>query len=359
MKHEYSIAIIGATGNAGHKTLQILEERNFPVFSVHLVASAGSVGKEMSFRNHTLKVQHFSDIDFSGIRLVFFCGGNALAQQYICDVTKKGCVVVDKSSYFRLDPKVPLVIPEVNGDVLQKGAPLGIVSTPNCVATPLIMTLEALSHIASPKRAVVSTYQSVSGAGRRAIDELYIQTKSLLGGGGTVAAEIFPKRIAHNVIPVIGDILGNGITEEEEKISFEVCKVLKSDVKIAVTCVRVPVFIGHCMSVACEFKGPVSENDAFEVLENLDGIICLDRRDNGGVFATPIDVQNEDAVYVSRIRRDHSVKNGLIYWIASDNLRKGAALNSVQIAEEMIRRDPSLALFQRRNRLLSKHALFR
>ncbi|MDR2268495.1 MAG: aspartate-semialdehyde dehydrogenase [Holosporaceae bacterium] len=347
MKREYNIAIIGATGNAGRKTVQILEERKFPVSSLQLVASEKSAGKIVSFRRENLKVRPFFEIDFSNVQLAFFCVNNALSRKYVPTVTGKGCVVVDKSSYFRLDPKVPLVIPEVNGDMLHKGAPLGVISTPNCVAIPLIMTLKALSQITTLKRAIISTYQSVSGAGRRAMDELYAQTKNLMCAQEFVS-EVFQKQIAYNIIPAIGDLLSNGNTEEEEKISSEVCKMLKSDIKVAVTCVRVPVFIGHCLSVACEFKGAVSEKDAFDAFENFDGIVCVDRRDNGGAFVTPIDVQNEDSVYVSRIRRDASVKNGLIYWIASDNLRKGAALNSVQIAEEMIKTAPNLSIFKRR-----------
>ncbi|GHU14933.1 aspartate-semialdehyde dehydrogenase [Alphaproteobacteria bacterium] len=342
---EYNIAVIGATGNSGMKTLQILVERNFPVADVIAVASEKSVGKEISFKNRSVKVQRFSDVDFSNVHIAFFCAGGVFSRKYAESVTDKGCTIIDKSSHFRLNPKVPLIIPEVNAKALCKGAPLGIVSTPNCIAVPLTMTLKALAEISSIKRVVVSTYQSVSGAGKRAIDELYNQSKSIISAFQP-SIEVFPKQIAYNVIPAVGNILPSGISEEEEKVAFEVCKLLKSDVRVAVTCVRVPVFIGHCMSVSCEFAKPVTEENAYDVFENFDGILTIDRREES-MFVTPIDIQNEDAVFVSRIRRDTTIKNGLMYWIASDNLRKGAALNSVQIAEEMIDEDPSLSIFKK------------
>jgi aspartate-semialdehyde dehydrogenase len=209
------------------------------------------------------------------------------------------------------------------------------------------MTIKALSTISPVKRAVVSTYQSVSGAGRLAVDELYGQTKSIVAAGA-VKSEIFPKQIAFNVIPAIGELHQSGVTDEEDKISAEVCKILKSDTKIAVTCVRVPVFVGHAMSVACEFNEPITEKDAHKAFENFDGIVVVDRRGESGVFATPLDARGEDAVYVSRTRSDQTISAGLLYWIAADNLRKGAALNSVQIAEQMILLDPDLTSFQRK-----------
>ncbi|MDR2681543.1 MAG: aspartate-semialdehyde dehydrogenase [Holosporaceae bacterium] len=343
---EYNVAVVGATGNAGMKTLQILAERNFPIANIVAIASEKSVGKEVSYKNKSLRVQRFSDVDFSTMHLAFFCAGGAFSRKYADTVTEKGCVIIDKSSHFRLNPKVPLVVPEINAKVLRKGAPLGIISTPNCVAVPLSMTLKALAEIAPLKRAVVSTYQSVSGAGKKAVDELYDQSRSIISAAAP-NIHVFSKQIAYNVIPAVGDILSAGISEEEEKISFEVCKILKSDIRVAVTCVRVPVFIGHCMSVACEFSKPITEENVYDVFENFDGILTIDRREESGAFATPVDVQNEDAVFVSRIRKDLTVKNGLMYWIASDNVRKGAALNSVQIAEEMIREDPTLSTFKR------------
>ncbi|GHT95143.1 aspartate-semialdehyde dehydrogenase [Alphaproteobacteria bacterium] len=342
---EYNVAVVGATGNAGMKTIQILAEKNFPVADVIAIASEKSIGREISFKNRTVKVQRFSDVDFSNVHIAFFCAGGAFSRKYAESVTDKGCVIIDKSSHFRLNPKVPLVIPEVNAKVLHKGAPLGIISTPNCVAVPLTMTLKALSEISPIKRVVVSTYQSVSGAGKRAVDELYNQSKSVISAFQP-SVEFFSKQIAYNVIPAVGNILPSGVSEEEEKIAFEVCKLLKSDVRVAVTCVRVPVFVGHSMSVSCEFSKPVTEENAYDVFENFDGILTVDRREES-VFVTPLDVQNEDAVFVSRIRRDTTIKNGLMYWVVSDNVRKGAALNSVQIAEEMIDEDPSLSIFKK------------
>ncbi len=343
---EYNIAVVGATGNAGMKTLQILAERNFPIDNITVIASEKSVGSSISFKNKTLKVKPFQSIDFSQIHIAFFCAGGTFSRKNAEAVTNQGCVIIDKTSHFRLNPKVPLIIPEINAKILSKGSSLGIISNPNCVAIPLAMTLKALSEIAPIKRVVVSTYQSVSGAGKEAVNELFNQTKKIISAQ-TLKPEIFQKQIAYNVIPAIGNITASGITDEEEKISSEVCKILKSDVKVAVTCVRVPVFVGHCMSVACEFNKTISEKNVYDAFEKFDGIITIDRRNEYAEFTTPIDAQGEDNVYVSRIRKDASIKNGLLYWIASDNLRKGAALNSVQIAEELINEDPQLTIFKR------------
>ncbi|MDR0968564.1 MAG: aspartate-semialdehyde dehydrogenase [Holosporaceae bacterium] len=342
---EYNVAVIGATGNAGMKTLQILAERDFPVKNMTAIASERSVGKEVSFRDETLKVQKIADVDFSKVDLAFFCAGSGVSRRYAGVATAAGCVVIDKTSHFRLNPKVPLIIPEINGDVLKKGAPLGIASTPNCAATPIAMTLKGLSALAPIKRVVATTFQSVSGAGRAAIDELYEQDKTLLSGG-TPKTEVFSRQIAFNVIPVVGGLYESGVSEEEDKVSCEIRKILKSDVQVAVTCVRVPVFIGHCATIACEFSKQISAENVREAFENVEGVLVLDRRGESEIFATPLDVQGEDAVYVSRIRKDESVKSGLLYWVAADNLRKGAALNSVQIAELMVSIDPTLRKFQ-------------
>lgn len=346
---EYNVAIVGATGSTGGKTIDILAERKFPVANLIPIASNRFSGREVSFRNKSIKVATFENVDFSDIDLAFFCAGNTVTRKYAEQVTDCGSVIIDKSSYFRLNSKVPLIIPEINAKALKKGAPLGIISTPNCIVVPLAMTLKALSEISPIKRVVVSTYQSVSGAGRRAIDELFKQAKTIIAAGSPIP-EVFQKQIAYNVIPAIGDIGTLGACDEEEKISTEICKILKSDIKVAVTCVRVPTFIGHCLSLACEFAKPITEDDAFEAFDNFEGIVTLDRRDGAGVFATPIDVQGEDGVYVSRIRRDYSVKNGLMLWVACDNLRKGAALNSVQIAEEMIAEDLNLTMFKKQSK---------
>lgn len=343
----YNIAVVGATGNAGMTTLQILEERKFPVNEIVAIASEHSIGRLVSFKNKDIKIQLFSDVDFSKIDIAILCAGSGFSHRNAASITDAGAVIIDKTSCFRLNPKVPLIVPEINGDSLQKGAPLGIISTPNCVAVPLSLTLKALMQIAPIKRVVVSTYQSVSGAGKKGVEELYSQSKAILSTGA-VNSEVFQKQIAFNVIPQIGDMYENGITDEEDKISSEVCKILKSSVKVAVTCVRVPSFIGHGMSVACEFAKAITEKEAYDAFNNFDGVVTLDRRNDGIGVATPIDSQGEDAVYVSRIRLDNTMKNGLLYWTVSDNLRKGAALNSVQIAEEMVRMDPSLKLFKSR-----------
>lgn len=344
----YNIAVIGATGNAGMTTLQILAERNFPVNNVVAIASKKSVGKVVSFGDKSLKVQNLSDIDFFNFDIAIFCAGSAVSARCFEEVTKSGCVMIDKTSYFRFNPKVPLIVPEINGDVLQNGACLGVISTPNCVATPLSMTLKALSKVAPIERVVVSTYQSVSGAGKRAIEELYSQTKDTMVAARN-KGEVFGKPIAFNVIPLVGDLDAHGVSDEEEKISGEICKILRLPIRVAVTCVRVPVFIGHAMSVACEFSEPVTVEQAYEAFEDFEELVVVDRRDRNDGFATPLDVQGEDGVYVSRIRKDTTVTNGLLYWAVADNLRKGAALNSVQIAETMIGIDPTLQIFKRQN----------
>lgn len=345
-EHGYNIVVAGATGNAGMMTLQILAERKFPIKNIVAAASKKSVGKVVSCGDRSLKIQSLSDIDFSDFNIAVFCAGSAVSARCFEKVTKSGCVMIDKTSYFRFNPKVPLVVPEINGNILRNGAPLGVISTPNCVATPLCMTLKALSEAAPIERIVVSTYQSVSGAGKRAIDELYSQTKNTIAAAKN-KKEVFPKQIAFNVIPLVGDLDANGVSDEEEKISGEICKILKMPVRAAVTCVRVPVFIGHAMSVACEFSEPVTVDQAYEAFENFEELVVVDRRDREDGFATPLDIQGEDGVYVSRVRKDTTVPNGLLYWVAADNLRKGAALNSVQIAEKMIEIDPALKIFKR------------
>ncbi|MDR0631688.1 MAG: aspartate-semialdehyde dehydrogenase [Holosporaceae bacterium] len=346
MKNTYNVAVIGATGSTGMGTLQILAERNFPANNVIAVASEKSVGRPVSFGNKTLKVQRISNVNFSNVDISFFCAGSAVSRKNAEAVTGAGCIIIDKTSHFRLNPRVPLIIPEVNLDMLKGGAPVGIISTPNCITTPLAMTLKALSKLSPIKRVVVSTYQSVSGAGRGAIDELYNQNKAIIEAG-VPRSEVFSKQIAFNVIPVIGSLYESGISEEEDKISCEICKILKSDIKVAVTCVRVPVFIGHSISVACEFSQSIQEEEMYEAFESVEGIAVLDRKGESEIFATPLDVQGEDAVYVSRIRKDVTVKSGILYWATTDNLRKGAALNSVQIAESLIAIDPQLKKFRK------------
>lgn len=345
MSKNYNIVVVGATGNAGQTTLQILDERNFPINKIYAVASKRSLGKFVSCGDRSLKICELSEIDFSDVDIAIFCAGSGVSARYYEEVTKAGCTIIDKTSYFRFHPNVPLIVPEVNGEMLQKGANMGIVSNPNCVATPLSMSLKALSNVAPINRVVVSTYQSVSGAGKRGISELYSQTKNAIVAAES-RSEIFPKQIAFNVIPLVGGLDANGVSAEEEKIAGEICKILKMPIRVAVTCVRVPVFIGHAMSIACEFENSVTVENAWEAFQSFEGLVTIDRRDRDDGFITPLETQGEDGVYVSRVRRDMTVPNGLLYWVAADNLRKGAALNGVQIAETMIKIDPTLAKFK-------------
>lgn len=351
---KYNVAVVGATGLVGTNTMSILAERGFPLADCVAVASDRQFTKSTTFGDRKVDLLKISDVDFSKYDLTFLCVPDAVARKYIDKITDAGSVVIDKSACFRLDPKVPLIVPEVNGEMLNKGASMGIVAGPNCVAAPLCVVLKALSAIAPIKRAVVSTYQSVSGAGLRALEEFFHQSKNVIVGsswsaeGAASNGEVFATPMAFNVIPSIGGIDSEGFSGEEKKVVDELRKILRFDTKIAVTCVRVPVFIGHCMSVACEFGGPVTDSDAFEAFNDFEGIVTIDRREGDGVFITPKEVEGEDAVFVSRIRRDYSTKNGLLLWIGSDNLRKGAALNSVQIAEKMIEIDPSLDKFRKK-----------
>lgn len=347
---KYSVAIVGATGLVGTKTMSILSERGFPVGDCVAVASDRQFAKTTMFGERKVDLLKISEVDFSKYDLTFLCVPDVITQKYAKHIADSGSVIIDKSALFRLDPKVPLIVPEVNGDMLNKGAPLGIVAGPNCVAAPLCVVLKALSSIAPIKRAVVSTYQSISGAGLRSLEDFFNQSKRVIVGsscGVEEDQEDSAVSTAFNVIPSIGGIDSEGSCGEEKKITDEVRKVLKSDIKIAVTCVRVPVFIGHCMSVACEFDGSVTDSAAFDALNDFEGIVTVDRREGSGIFITPREVEGEDAVFVSRVRKDYSTKNGLLLWVGSDNLRKGAALNSVQIAEKMIEIDPTLNKFRK------------
>ncbi|MDR0677185.1 MAG: aspartate-semialdehyde dehydrogenase [Holosporaceae bacterium] len=337
----YNIAVIGATGNAGSKTLEILAERNFPVKNIIAIASENSTGKKINFKDTSIVIKTISSVDFSDMDIAIFCAGSTVSSHHAEMVTKAGCIIIDKTSYFRLNPMVPLIIPEVNrNDLLEKGAPLGIISTPNCVAVPLAMTLKALSQISTIKKIVVSTYQSVSGAGYKAMEELKHQCKSIVMDQSPEVT-IFPKQIALNVIPKVGSFYDSGVSEEEDKISGELRKILQSNMEIAITCVRVPVLVGHSASVFCEFDRSVTLNDARTILEKFNGIVLTDE------LVSPIDVARKNEVYVGRLRKSTTGETGLLYWVVSDNLRKGAALNSVQIAEAMILIDPSLSKFRR------------
>ncbi len=338
---KYNVAVIGATGNVGRQTLEILAERNFPVNKIHAVASSNSIGKEISFGDDILKISNLDNLDFSEVDIAFFCAGSAVSEKYVPKAVDKGTVVIDKSSFFRLKPDVPLIVPEANLQVLEqyildnklpnKGY---IIANPNCCAIPIAVALKPLDNAAKIKRIVASTYQSTSGAGTIGMDELYSQTKAkyVFEQQEPVA---FPRQIAFNVFPHIGEFNEDGSTSEERKIELELAKIIGSHALSTVTSVRVPVFVGHCISVNVEFENAIDAKEAMEILLEADGVNILSC-DNDNKYSTPIDVVGEDVVYVSRIRDDKSTKNAINLWIAVDNLRKGAALNGVQIAESVI-----------------------
>lgn len=333
MSKKYVVAVIGATGNVGREVLNSLSSRNFPVKEVFAAASSNSVGKEVSFGDDTLKVMQMNELDFSKIDIAFFCAGSAVSEKYAKDATQNGCIVIDKSSFYRLDQEVPIVVPEANINTL-KGFKSGIISNPNCCTIPLAVVLKPLDNAAKIKRLVISTYQSVSGAGKAGMDELYNQTKAKFIFEH-LNPEIFPEQIAFNLFPHIGDFREDGYSEEEYKIEEELKKVIGKHVNPTVTCVRVPVFVSHSMSVNVEFKKNINAQEAEEILEDADGVITYNI-ENEMKYATPIDTVENDEVFVSRIRNDKSRKNSLNLWVCSDNLRKGASLNAVQIAEEII-----------------------
>lgn len=330
---KYNVAVIGATGNVGREVLNSLSQRNFPIDKIFAVASPESVGKSVSFGDDTIKIHQITDLDFAEINFAFFCAGSQVSKQYAKLAASKGCIVIDKSSLFRLDENVPLIVPEANIAALKNFKAGGIIANPNCCTIPMAVALKPLDNAAKIKRLVISTYQSVSGAGKDAMDELYRQTKSKFVFEN-LSPKVFPTQIAFNLFPHIGDFNENGVTDEEYKIEHELKKIINSHIKVSVTCVRVPVFISHAMSVNVEFENHMNAEEAQEILSELDGIITYSC-DNEIKYATPVDVVEEDDVYVSRIRNDDSCKNAINMWIVTDNLRKGAALNAVQIAEEL------------------------
>lgn len=331
----YNIAVVGATGNVGREILKILDERNFPINTITAVASRQSAGKEVSFGlERTLKCQSLDSFDFKDTDIVLSSIGAKESLSFVPRATAAGAIVIDNSSAYRLDPDVPLIIPEVNVKDLFKYKLKKIVANGNCVALPLCVALKPLDDIAKIKRVVVSTYQSTSGAGREAMDELYRQTRDVFMNN-TVEEEIFTKQIAFNVVPHIDEFCNNGQTGEEEKISLETCKIMGRQIPIFATCVRVPTFIGHAISATIEFESELTDQQARDILKSAPGVTVFDKRDDAG-YITPLDAANEDAVFVSRIRQDPSVKHGLGLWIVSDNMRKGAALNAIQIAETLV-----------------------
>ncbi len=331
----YKIAVVGATGNVGREMLKVLAERQFPFSEVVALASTRSVGTEVSFGEGTLKVKALDYYDFKGTDICLMSAGGDIARQWAPKIAAQGCTVIDNSSAWRMDRKVPLVVPEVNADALLE-RPRGIVANPNCSTAQLVVALKPLHDAFTIRRVVVSTYQSVSGAGHEAMDELFRQTRAVFVAD-PVVVEKFPKQIAFNVIPHIDVFLDSGFTREEWKMMVETQKILDPDIRLTATCVRVPVFVGHSEAVSIEFEQPVTAEKARQVLRAAPGVLVVDKREDGG-YVTPIECAGEDATFVSRIRKDPSVENGLMLWIVSDNLRKGAALNAVQIAESLVNR---------------------
>ncbi len=333
MNKKYVVAVIGATGNVGREVLNYLSSRNFPVKEIITAASSNSVGKEVSFGDDTSKVLQMNELDFNKIDIAFFCAGFAVSEKYIKQAVKDGCIVIDKSSLYRLDKDVPLIVPEANINAL-KGFKSGIISNPNCCAIPLAAALKPLDNAAKIKRLIISTYQSVSGAGKAAMDELYNQTKAKFIFEH-LNPEVFPEQIAFNLFPHIGDFREDGYSDEEYKIEEELKKIIGNNANPTVTCVRVPVFVSHSMSVNVEFEKDINAEEAEEILNDADGVIVYNI-ENEMKYANPIDAVDNDEVFISRIRNDNSRKNTLNLWVCCDNLRKGAALNAVQIAEEII-----------------------
>jgi aspartate-semialdehyde dehydrogenase len=331
----YRVAVVGATGAVGREMLKTLAERRFPVTEVAAVASGRSTGAEVSFgEKAVLKVRNLETFDFAGWDIGLFSPGAAVSAVHAPRAAEAGCVVIDNTSQFRMEPDVPLVVPEVNPHHLAKFARRRIIANPNCSTIQMVVALKPLHDRFTVRRVVVATYQSVSGAGKEGMDELYNQTKAAFVHD-PVKPEHFTKEIAFNCIPHIDKFLDDGSTKEEWKMAAETRKILDPDIRVFATCVRVPVFIGHAEAINVEFENPVTAGEARAVLREADGVTVLDQREDGG-YITPAECAGEDAVYVSRIRRDPTIENGLAIWCVSDNLRKGAALNAVQIAETLV-----------------------
>jgi aspartate-semialdehyde dehydrogenase len=332
----YKVAVVGATGNVGREMLAILAERTFPADEVVALASRRSLGAEVSFGDKILKIKALEHCDFSDVDICLMSAGSPVAKEWAPRIAAAGAVVIDNSSYWRYDSDVPLIVPEVNADALVGFRKRGIIANPNCSTAQLVVALKPLHDKARIKRVVVSTYQSVSGAGKEAMDELFSQTKAVFTLGD-MEAKKFSTRIAFNLIPQIDVFMEDGFTREEWKMMAETKKILDPKIKLVATCVRVPVFIGHSEAVNVEFEQPISADEAREILRTAPGVLVIDKHEPGG-YITPYECAGEDATYVSRIREDATVENGLVLWCVSDNLRKGAALNAVQIAECLINR---------------------
>ncbi|MBL4891553.1 MAG: aspartate-semialdehyde dehydrogenase [Rhizobiaceae bacterium] len=332
----YKVAIVGATGNVGQEMLEILHERGFPVDEMVALASRKSQGKKIDFGDKPIKVQTLDTFDFTGTDIVLMSAGGKVSLEWTPKIAAKGCVVIDNSSAFRYDSAVPLIVPEVNADDIEGFSKKNIIANPNCSTAQLVVALKPLHDVAKIKRVVVSTYQAVSGAGKEAMDELFEQTRAVFVAD-PIEVRKFTKRIAFNVIPHIDDFMEDGYTKEEWKVVAETKKMLDKSIKITCTAVRVPVFIGHSESVNIEFENPISAQEARDILREAPGCLVIDKHEDGG-YITPFECTGEDATFISRIREDITVENGLNIWVVCDNLRKGAALNAVQIAELLVNR---------------------
>ncbi len=330
----YRVVVAGATGNVGREMLNILAERQFPVEELAVLASRKSLGTEVSFGDKTLKTQDLDTFDFSGWDIALFAIGSDATKMYATKAAAAGCVVIDNSSLYRYDPDVPLIVPEVNADAIAGYSKKNIIANPNCSTAQMVVALKPLHDRARIKRVVVSTYQSVSGAGKEGMDELWDQTKAIYNPTQDVAPKKFQKQIAFNVIPHIDKFMEDGSTKEEWKMVAETKKIVDPAIKVTATCVRVPVYVGHSEAVNIEFEDFLDEDEARDILQQAPGIMVIDKREDGG-YVTPVECVGDYATFISRIRQDSTIDNGINLWCVSDNLRKGAALNAVQIAETL------------------------
>ncbi len=328
----YRVAVCGATGNVGREMLNILAERQFPADEVVALASRKSLGTEVSYGDTTLKTKDLDTFDFTGFDIALFAIGSEATKKYAPKAAKQGCVVIDNSSLYRYDPDIPLIVPEVNPEAIEGVRKKNIIANPNCSTAQMVVALKPLHDRAKIKRVVVSTYQSVSGSGKDAMEELWDQTKGMYVPGQEKEPKVYPKQIAFNVIPQIDVFMEDGSTKEEWKMVAETKKIVDPSIKVTATCVRVPVFVGHSESVNVEFEEFLDEDEARDILRQAPGLLVVDKREPGG-YITPVECVGDFATFISRLRQDPTIENGLNFWCVSDNLRKGAALNAVQIAE--------------------------
>lgn len=337
----YKVAIMGATGNVGRELLNILDERNFPADDLVALASSRSVGRDVYLGDQAIKVQDLATFDFKGVDIVLSSPGGKVSAEYSPKAAKAGATVIDNTSHFRMDPDVPLIVPEVNPHAINE-VKRGIIANPNCSTIQMVVALKPLHDAAKVKRVVVSTYQSVSGSGKDAMDELFNQTKGVYVNQ-TPEPNVYPKQIAFNAIPQIDMFMDDGMTKEEWKMVVETKKILDPSIKVCASCVRIPTFVGHAEMVNVELEEELSAIQAKDLFRNTRGITLIDLENEDLEYVTPTEIQGEDDVYISRVREDVSVENGLNFWCVADNLRKGAALNTIQIAELLIGRDAKAA----------------